>query len=857
VRKALILVVLCLVAAAGATAAPLSAALDSIYQLYAAKDLAKAYATLQRLETQAQTPADRFAVRLEIGDFLLDKKADYAGAEAVYSALAAEYPKHKQLPDVLYRLAICLEMRENYLEGAKNYEVVATKYPKSTYGTDALDAIERCFRKNYQDRVAYVDSYPITRIELDDRISRNPSAYEKYEKKQQLLDTMIDNRLLYAAAVASGVATDSALVFTLGEQRNRAMFQEWYERTVASRSEPTERELKAVYKKDVATKYTTPEKVHLYQIQAATKEEAEKLRKELLTDTTTKWDSIAQQFSTAPDKEKGGDLGLITRGAQPKPVEKAAFSLKIGEISQPIQVKDGFVIVRVTEKKPKTVRTYADARNQLAADMKQKSTSELYEKVIADLKAEAQLTMDTTALAQGKDTLATVNGIVIDTTALLARLNAIPPFYRAQFDTPEGKRRILDNLIMEKLLLREAEGQKLWLVNKVVDLIINRRVSMLVDAYKRRMTAEKVALDSAMLMAVYKATVTEYKEPAKVHAREITASSRARAEELRSWTVNGRLPAMIQGRALLFPESNPDIEAAFSAADANTDSLLGEYALAGAPVLLPGRPMVSIGNKNVPDLSQKTKITGPYVNPAPLVLGFGDLSKQDKLYKPVPVRVESQAQLDLLLGRPTRPETATVAPTDSARLGAYVKTDETLPADFVAGLFKLGANETAKPLTTAEGKLLVKVTKKDTAQKASFQDIAKRFSNSSSRWSGGDLYWLARDDKAHDKKLVDAAFSLSKGSISPVIKINDSSYAFVTTEEKKAAFTRPFSEVRPKIDNKLRRAQEKQMYDQLLQDLRAKAKVEIVMKEADFVVEPLPDEAQPTEAQPAPAEPKK
>ena len=79
-RKALILVVLCLVAAAGATAAPLSAALDSIYQLYAAKDLAKAYATLQRLETQAQTPADRFAVRLEIGDFLLDKKADYAGA---------------------------------------------------------------------------------------------------------------------------------------------------------------------------------------------------------------------------------------------------------------------------------------------------------------------------------------------------------------------------------------------------------------------------------------------------------------------------------------------------------------------------------------------------------------------------------------------------------------------------------------------------------------------------------------------------------------------------------------------------------------------------------------------------------
>jgi outer membrane protein OmpA-like peptidoglycan-associated protein len=472
------------------------------------------------------------------------------------------------------------------------------------------------------------------------------------------------------------------------------------------------------------------------------------------------------------------------------------------------------------------------------------------------------------------------------------------------------------------------------------------------------MTAEKVALDSAMLMAVYKATVTEYKEPAKVHAREITAKNLTRAEELRDWAVNGRLPVLLQGRALLFPEAQPDIEAAFSAASANTDSLLGEYSLAGAPVLLPGKPMVAIGNKSVPDISQKTKLTGPYVKPAPYGFGFNDLSRQDRLYQPEMVVV---AELSQLTGTPggqvvatvhfdeakadiraddtatlnrtvrqakesqarfaitghadprgddasnyelglrragavrefltgagidpgridvnsagesqtiskspdqydqdrrveiTRLETA-VPIQDSARLGTYATLDRPLPPDYVSSLFRLGEKAVSAPLKTPAGTLLVKVTKKDTAQKATFQDIAKRFSSSSSRWSGGDLYWLARDDKAHDKKLVDAAFSLSKGDISPVIKINDSSYVFLTMEEKKAALTRPFSEVRSKIDNKLRRAQEKQLYDQMLSDLRAKAKIEIVMKEADFVVEPLPDEAQPTEAQPAPAEPKK
>ena len=870
-KKALTLVLLCLIAVAGASAAPLGAALDTVYWHYAAKDMDKAYAMLQRLDAEARTPADRFVARLEIGDFLLDKKADYAGAESVYAALAAAYPKHKLLPDVLYRLALCLEMREDYLEGARNYEIVATRYTKSAYGADALDAIERCFRKNYQDRVAYVDSYPLTRIELDDRISRNPSAYEKYEKKQQLLDTMIDNRLLYSAALAAGIARDSTFVFNLGEQRNRAIFQQWYERTVKSKAEPSEKALKAAYRKNLATKYTTPEKVRLHQIQVATKEEAGKLRAELLADTTKKWDSVAKQVSTAPDKEKGGDLGLVARGSQPKPIERAAFKLKVGNISRPIPVQEGFVIVKVTEKRPKTVRTFADARNALAADMKQQNSSKLYEEVVADLKKKATVTTDTTAIeavkdtvvgertdstlvvvkkigpAKGTDTLAVVNGIVIDRAALAVRLNAVPTFYRSQFDSPAGKRRILDNLILETLLLKEAEAQKLWLVNKVVDQLLTRQAGMLVDTYRRQMTVDKVVLDTAQLMAEYKATLADYKQPTKVHAREITASNLTRAKELRKWAVSGRLPVMIQGRALLFPEPMPDIEAAFSTETANTDSLLGEYALAGSPALLPGKPMVGVGNKTAPDLAQKSMLTGPYVTTDAYSFGFNDLSKRGKLYEPVMVRVERLSQLDSLLGKPARPESTPAAPMDSTKLGVYVELNQALPTDFVAGLFKLNAGQTAAPLKTPGGTLLVKVTKKDTAQKATFQDIAKRFSTSSSRWSGGDLYWLARDNKAHDRKLVKAAFNLSKGGISPVIRLNDSSYAFVTMDEKKAAFTRPFSAARSKIDNKLRREQEKTLYDQLLKDLRAGAKIEILMKEADFEVEPAPEEAQPTE----------
>ncbi|MEO0086354.1 MAG: hypothetical protein ABIK37_06965, partial [candidate division WOR-3 bacterium] len=243
---------------------------------------------------------------------------------AVYEALLADFPKHREVPAVLYRLALAQELQEKFLDAARSYEKVATRYNKSSWANDALDAIERCFRKNYQDRVAYVDGFPITRIEIDDRISRNPTAYEAFEKKQQLLDTMIDNRLLYTAALAAGIAEDSSFRFNMAEQRNRAMFQEWYDREVTSRAEPDEKTLRTQYRKDLTSKYTTPEKVHAYQILVATRAEAESLRRLLLSDTTLVWDSLAKTNSLAPDKERGGDMGLFARGVQPREIEAAA-----------------------------------------------------------------------------------------------------------------------------------------------------------------------------------------------------------------------------------------------------------------------------------------------------------------------------------------------------------------------------------------------------------------------------------------------------------------------------------------------------------------------------------------------------
>ncbi|MEO0081479.1 MAG: peptidyl-prolyl cis-trans isomerase [candidate division WOR-3 bacterium] len=837
---------------AGAVAAQhLSAGLDSVYRCYAVGDYSTAKNLLEQLDLRTKTPADRFLVKLEIGDFLLDKRQDYAAAESVYNLLLAEFPKEKRRPDVLYRLALAQEQQEKFLDAARNYEQVATRYMKTTYGEDALDAIERCFRKNYQDRVAYVDGFPITRIELDDRISRNPAMYEPFEKKQELLNEMIDTRLLYKGALAAGVMNDPKFATDVAQMRNRVVFQEWYRREIELKAEPTNKAVQAQYRKDRASRYTTPEKVHAYQIVVAEKTLADSLRRALLADTTLSWDSVARQYSTAPDKEKGGDMGLFARGTQPRPIENVAFQLRPGQLSQPIKTDQGYVLMKVTERKPRVIRPLSEVENQIKVQLRQENVNRLYEAKTAELRRRANVVTDTNAIAQNKDTLALVYGSVITPAELTARIDQIPPFFRGQFETPEGKQRILDQLILEKLLLYEVERSKTWLWNKVVDRVLEQRTQMAIDRYRTMMTTEKVRIDSARVKADYKANINEHKVPAQVHLREIVARSRNRAEQLRTWAKAERLPAMLEGRAVLVldQDSAARLKEALAATN-NTDSIVALFGLAGTPALA-GTPTVRAGAKEVPNITRPWRAAGPYRNVSGYGLAFTDLSAEDQLFTPILKEPRTPQELAQVLGEELKIDSTGAPILDSAKLGAYVALEGQLPSDFVKGLFRLETGQVTER-ELAHGWLIVKVTKKDTAQKATFADIARRFSIAGSRWSGGDMNWLSRDDEAHDKKVVNAGFELSAGSISPVMKLNDTTFVFIKVEEKKKAYTRPLEEVWAKIEGKLRRADEKQAYDALLADLRARARIEVLMKESDFIFETEPAEETPSggESQP-------
>jgi len=88
---------------------------------------------------------------------------------------------------------------------------------------------------------------------------------------------------------------------------------------------------------------------------------------------------LAKKYSQDPGSaQKGGDLGLVSRGMMVKPFEDAAFALKDGETSGIVQTEFGYHIIRVTAVAPARVRPLEEVRPELVAEIRKQKGEQRY-----------------------------------------------------------------------------------------------------------------------------------------------------------------------------------------------------------------------------------------------------------------------------------------------------------------------------------------------------------------------------------------------------------------------------------------------------------------------------------------------
>ena len=116
-----------------------------------------------------------------------------------------------------------------------------------------------------------------------------------------------------------------------------------------------------------------------------TQEKCEDLKKQI--EAGADFAEMARKHSKCPSGRQGGDLGTIQKGQMVEEFEKAAFALKDGEISDPVQTQFGWHIIMV-ELTPAKTTSFAEAKSGIIASQlntkRQEAYSEWAEKAVKD-----------------------------------------------------------------------------------------------------------------------------------------------------------------------------------------------------------------------------------------------------------------------------------------------------------------------------------------------------------------------------------------------------------------------------------------------------------------------------------------
>ena len=99
------------------------------------------------------------------------------------------------------------------------------------------------------------------------------------------------------------------------------------------------------------------------------------------------FEEAAQEFSTCPSGQKGGDLGEFGKGQMVKEFEDAAFSAEIGQVVGPVATQFGYHLIKVESRKEAETIAFEEVKEQIRRNLLSQKQNQAYSAKAAELKA--------------------------------------------------------------------------------------------------------------------------------------------------------------------------------------------------------------------------------------------------------------------------------------------------------------------------------------------------------------------------------------------------------------------------------------------------------------------------------------
>lgn len=139
----------------------------------------------------------------------------------------------------------------------------------------------------------------------------------------------------------------------------------------------------------------------------------------------------------------------------------------------------------------------------------------------------------------GGQALAEVNGGVITTADFKKEVETLPPYLRPMAETPEGKKELLDTMIIREIIMQQAQKDGLDKSQEVTDKLEEMKKRIIVEAFLKKKVEAQASITDADLHKFYEQNKEKLKTGDQVRASHILVKSEAEAQDILSQLKKG------------------------------------------------------------------------------------------------------------------------------------------------------------------------------------------------------------------------------------------------------------------------------------------------------------------------------
>lgn len=244
-------------------------------------------------------------------------------------------------------------------------------------------------------------SSKLTKKELQEDLKTLPPQTKAFlaspEGINRLQDELIKREVLYEEAKKKDLVKSEEFKRRLEEFKKITLINMLLEQELKNIQQITEQDAKDYYEKN-KDQFIKPTEVRLSQIVVKNEDEAKKVYERV--DKGEDFAKIAKELSKdEKTRNSGGDMGFFKKGQLDPQIENLAFSLRKGQISMPVNRKDGLYIFKVTEVKGTPVE-FEPIKQQLMEQVKAKKQQDWFNSYIEDLKKKHKVEINEKALQE-------------------------------------------------------------------------------------------------------------------------------------------------------------------------------------------------------------------------------------------------------------------------------------------------------------------------------------------------------------------------------------------------------------------------------------------------------------------------